>query len=60
MKFVTLWVILFRVFVSMVDASDSLLSPKGVNYEGILSALLEIYQKRLHFYKNPFFDLIFA
>ncbi|KAF5810849.1 putative protein kinase RLK-Pelle-LRR-II family [Helianthus annuus] len=49
MKFVMLWVlVLFRVLVSMVGASDSLLSPKGVNYE--VAALMSMKGKMIDEY----------
>ncbi|KAI3710133.1 hypothetical protein L2E82_39907 [Cichorium intybus] len=48
MKFVILLVALFRVYVSMVSASDSLLSPKGVNYE--VAALMSMKNKMIDEY----------
>ncbi|KAJ9565930.1 hypothetical protein OSB04_001896 [Centaurea solstitialis] len=51
MKFLAFWVLLlllFRVSVSMVGASDSLLSPKGVNYE--VAALMSMKNKMIDEY----------
>ncbi|GJS28803.1 probable LRR receptor-like serine/threonine-protein kinase isoform X2 [Tanacetum coccineum] len=47
-KFVILWVVLFRVLVIMVGASDSLLSPKGVNFE--VAALMSMKGKMIDEY----------
>nr|GEU67496.1 probable LRR receptor-like serine/threonine-protein kinase At5g45780 isoform X1 [Tanacetum cinerariifolium] len=47
-KFVILWVVLFRVLVIMVGASDSLLSPKGVNFE--VAALMSMKGKMIDAY----------
>ncbi|XP_071726523.1 probable LRR receptor-like serine/threonine-protein kinase At5g45780 isoform X2 [Rutidosis leptorrhynchoides] len=48
MKFIILWVVLFKVLVLVVDASDSLLSPKGVNYE--VAALMSMKGKMIDEY----------